>query len=125
MLGKGGNDTFEGAGGNDLLKGGAGNDTLDGGTGKDTLVGGAGKDTFIFDIDSGRDRVNGFVSGQDKIDVSAYGFSSAEEVLSHISTGAKGNFVLDLDAADSVTFVGLKTALTATDFIISSHDLMV
>lgn len=83
-----GRDTLEGGGGHDLLFGGSendrllggdGDDTLDGGGGSDYLSGGlTGRDLFIFRhlSDSGtttatRDRIYNFVSGQDRIDLSA------------------------------------------------------
>ncbi|MFC7541067.1 hypothetical protein ACFQU2_18550 [Siccirubricoccus deserti] len=81
-----------GGGGNDLLVGGKGNDTLTGGVGVDTLIGGADLDVFAFGfsrepgfgqipsavsfiLDTGvgpgeRDRLEDFVQGEDKIDLS-------------------------------------------------------
>jgi len=71
---------------NNTLNGGAGNDLLIGGGGKDILTGGAGNDVFAFiDLNdlyklsnkgfgspaANRDIITDFVSGQDKIDLSA------------------------------------------------------
>jgi Ca2+-binding RTX toxin-like protein len=75
-------DTFDGAAGADTLFGYLGNDTLKGGTGADSLTGGAGVDTFLFTAlnqSSGTsyDKINDFVHGTDKIDVSAIDANSA------------------------------------------------
>jgi Ca2+-binding RTX toxin-like protein len=78
LYGLDGNDTLHGGIGADYLAGGNGADTLDGGTGRDVTSGGAGNDVFAFaDGDFGgatratADRITDFVSGQDKIDLSA------------------------------------------------------
>jgi Ca2+-binding RTX toxin-like protein len=86
-----GNDTLNGGVGNDTLNGGDGNDILTGGDGVDVLTGGLGKDTYnlaetthsmdtvvvglnttpkIWDnYQANTDVVNGFVIGEDKLDV--------------------------------------------------------
>lgn len=83
-----GNDTINGDAGDDNLLGGVGNDVLQGGAGADRIAGGAGidrlyggahdraADVFIFaPSDTGRgaaaDRVHDFVSGKDRIDLTA------------------------------------------------------
>ncbi len=72
-----GDDTVNGCVGDDSLNGGDGNDTLAGGLGKDTLTGGLGSDTFKFSsvVEAGAgiksDVISDFVSGVDKIDLSA------------------------------------------------------
>ena len=94
LEGKGGADTIKGASGadhidggtaNDLLfgdsgvdklLGGAGNDRLTGGSDADVLTGGEGADVFIFtSVSQSRagtaDLITDFVSGTDKIDLSA------------------------------------------------------
>jgi hypothetical protein len=65
---------FGGAGA-DTLTGGGGNDLIYGGLGADTLAGGGGADVFRYDevadsVLNGRDTINGFTSGTDKIDLS-------------------------------------------------------
>jgi Ca2+-binding RTX toxin-like protein len=83
-------DTLNGADGNDQLFGGNGNDTLLGGTDTNTLYGGAGNDIFQMSarftgyIDglgyTGRlDVIADFTTG-DKVDVSAYGISSFDQL---------------------------------------------
>jgi Ca2+-binding RTX toxin-like protein len=69
-----GNDLLVGTTGNDKLLGGAGKDVLIGGRGKDTLAGGDGADTFVYLSPlEGGDRINGFVRGQDKIELTFLG----------------------------------------------------
>ncbi|SFX65137.1 glycosyl hydrolase family 28-related protein [Azotobacter vinelandii] len=79
-----GSEQILGGGGADQLYGYAGNDLLDGGAGRDKLSGGEGADTFRFALreDSHRsplgtfgDRILDFDPSQDRIDVSALGFS--------------------------------------------------
>jgi len=62
--------------GNNRLIGGAGNDTLDGGLGNDTLIGGADNDAFFFTQLSGSDRIEGFASGGDQIQLKHAVFTS-------------------------------------------------
>ncbi|MCB1356620.1 MAG: hypothetical protein KDK53_09050 [Maritimibacter sp.] len=70
-----GDDQLFGGAGDDVLRGGAGDDTLRGGAGVDRLVGDEGADRFVFaDLeDSGlgpnADRIAGFVTGEDRIDL--------------------------------------------------------
>ncbi|WP_438751359.1 beta strand repeat-containing protein [Pararhizobium sp. O133] len=100
LFGSTGNDTIKGYGGNDQLFGGNGNDVLIGGAGDNALYGGAGKDTFttsarlafsgtVFTIVS-YDTVMDFAQGTDRIDVSAYGISSFDQ-LQAIMLPASGN----------------------------------
>lgn len=80
-----GNDQLFGAGGSDRLFGGAGDDRLTGGDGVDYLTGGAGNDIFVAEINATKSNSNGgpvsldvimdFSAG-DKIDVSAFDFTS-------------------------------------------------
>jgi parallel beta-helix repeat protein len=76
LRGKNGNDVLIGGDGNDQLFGGNGDDVLFGGMGTDILHGGRGKDTFVFTNiaesrpGQGRDSIEDFTQGEDKIDVS-------------------------------------------------------
>ena len=93
MTGNNGANLLRGMGGSDNIKGLDGNDVLDGGAGLDLLTGGAGADTFRFASasDSARgaaDRIHDFLSGVDKIDLSAI----------DANTGTAAN--------DAFTFVG-------------------
>lgn len=85
FIGTAWNDVLNGGAGNDSLSGDVGADTLLGGTGKDLLTGGEGADVFVFlrraeaGLGSGRDVITDFVSGLDRIDLSAM---DADETLS-------------------------------------------
>jgi Ca2+-binding RTX toxin-like protein len=94
LLGQAGDDTLSGGGGNDTLDGGSGADRLTGGAGANTLLGGQGDDVirggkgadalagaggadhfvYVSLAESGpaaADSIQGFVAGQDVIDLSA------------------------------------------------------
>lgn len=91
-----GNDLMTGLGGNDVLSGGMGNDTLSGGTGADTLTLGAGADIVVLDaVDvSGTDTVTDFVSGEDRIQLSAKLFPKLKGVKD------LSNYLLTIDEAN-------------------------
>ena len=68
-------DILSGRGGEDTLTGGSGSDGLTGGDGADTLNGGADADTFVFNFATeGTDTITDFLSGTDKLEISASGF---------------------------------------------------
>lgn len=76
LKGGAGNDTLLGLGGNDVLSGGDGNDRLEGGNGKDRLFSGLGndklfggktRDIFALEKGAGRDRIEDFQNGQDRL----------------------------------------------------------
>jgi hypothetical protein len=70
LIGGSGADWMEGGAGFDLLHGGDGDDVLRGGAGLDFLHGDQGADTFAFaDPDEGGDRIVGFRSGTDMIEI--------------------------------------------------------
>jgi serralysin len=83
-----GNDVLLGGSGRDALIGGAGNDTFNGGADNDILTGGGGNDVFVFGDSTpfkkaalGTDRINDFMSGQDKIGLSKATFNILGEDL--------------------------------------------
>ncbi|MCU0839196.1 MAG: M10 family metallopeptidase C-terminal domain-containing protein [Rhodospirillales bacterium] len=126
-----------GAIGNDTLKGGDGNDTLTGGIGADNLTGGKGADRFVYNTvaDSGVkankepiDTITDFKSGEDLIDLTAFGLTSITVVANAFSAGGSpeallksgilgidlgGNGVSDFDIA----MTGLKT-IADSDFLL-------
>lgn len=145
LFGGAGNDNLSGGNGNDRLYGDAGNDTLIGGEGADHLTGGKGadliqlweqlaaRDTLHFSFgDSGItagtiDRVEGFVSGVDKIDLSDMGpmvFRALEfrggGVASFFYDGQRLRFDQDGDGRTDmmVEFAWVET-LRASDFILA------
>ncbi len=105
LAGGDGNDTIGGGDHNDRIEGGAGNDKLSGGEGSDYFIAGAGADTidmwesvkrqdkiYLAPGDSGMsmgtiDIINGFTSGEDKIDLRKFGH------LSYATLDFKGNGV--------------------------------
>jgi|CXWL01.1.fsa_nt_gi Ca2+-binding RTX toxin-like protein len=127
-IGNGLANTLTGGGGADTLVGGAGNDTLIGGLGNDTLNGGLGNDTFVMSAGFGADTITGFdanaTGGQDRIDISAYGFTAAD-------VGTNNTFAVwveDIGAntlvhvgADTFTLNGVSgtgaNVITADDFL--------
>lgn len=56
-----------------ILSGNGGNDVLNGFEGSDTLTGGEGADKFIFSTLDGIDTITDFATGEDMIDLSAFG----------------------------------------------------
>lgn len=80
------------------LVGGEGDDVLIGGSGRDILVGGAGSDTFTFrsirdsiNGSAGRDQVSDFLTGTDRIDLSAIQANtsaSSDKPFNYIGSGA-------------------------------------
>lgn len=103
--GRGGNDFLFGSDGDDLLIGGRGNDLLQGDAGDDRLEGGAGRDLFRFSPGDGDDRIEDF-GRTDRLDLVAFGFATAEEVLALLEDGTEGA-VLRLAEDQSVTLAGL------------------
>jgi Ca2+-binding RTX toxin-like protein len=67
LLGLGGSDVLSGEAGSDRLEGGNGKDRLFGGPGGDILLGGRGRDIFVLEKGSGRDRIEDFRNGQDRL----------------------------------------------------------
>lgn len=84
LFGGASSETLKGGGDDDVLLGGAGNDTLVGGLGNDDFFGQGGAD--VFRLEAGlewnpvTDRIRDFQSGLDRIDVSALGFSSLDQI---------------------------------------------
>jgi uncharacterized surface protein with fasciclin (FAS1) repeats len=117
VFGGSGNDTLKGEAGSDFIRGGRGNDLIDGGKDNDYLFGGRGADTFVFAEDDGHDLIVGFRSGKDKIDLSAYGFESFDEIEGAIS---ERGFRTEIDLDDTeITLLGLRGhSLDEGDFIL-------
>jgi len=76
ILAGAGRDLVQGSDGEDRIFGGGGFDTLAGGTGTDTLTGGAGDDIFVILPGDSIDRITDFVPGQDRIDLTAFDFTT-------------------------------------------------
>jgi Ca2+-binding RTX toxin-like protein len=148
LVGQAGDNVLDGGGGNDVITAKAGNDTLIGGVGADTLVGDAGNDVFLFRSifesrpgQANRDFINGFVNGEDKIDLSGIdaninttendAFFFIDSVAFHGIAGEMrfftfggGNYNIveaDVDgdgSADMQIFVNLTNEMLPGDFIL-------
>lgn len=140
LIGNDNANTLTGLNGNDTLNGGSGNDKLVGGVGADVLTGGADADSFAYtavthSTSASRDIISDFLSGTDKIDLSAidantglagnnaFGFINAAaftapgQVRYDPSTGLlEANINTDL-AADLQINLGVNTTFVVTDLI--------
>jgi Ca2+-binding RTX toxin-like protein len=116
--GGGGNDTIIGSSAQDTIYGGAGADRITGGEGGDWLSGGAGNDIFDYNAISESqfggyyDVIDGFVKGQDKIDVStldANALTGGDEAFAFIGaagfSGVAGQLRFDNTLGDGMTHV--------------------
>jgi Ca2+-binding RTX toxin-like protein len=92
------------------LVGGSGNDVLNGGAGTDTLEGGSGADRFVFGTNFGKDTIADFEVGVDRIQIAKSVFPQSLNLAAAISDDGLGNARLTLDAANSVTFLGVSAA---------------
>jgi len=128
--GDGVNDIDIAGTGDNTIFNGNGNDTIDlaaTATGDNVLFGGAGNDTFTFASadasgtvtfadGNGADTITGFEAADEdhKIDLSAFDFADADDVLDSITDGA--NSVLFITAGQTITFTGVTLAeLQAAD----------
>ena len=135
LFGDAGNDLLDGGSGDDVLNGGDGNDILIGGSGADNLTGGNGSDIFKFLSPSeGRDTIQDFQHGTDKLQFAIAGFSQSANFVSGTNPVAANSTpaflyntttgVLSYDSNGSnwfgvdelVTLAGQPT-LTASDFL--------
>ena len=99
-----------------FLLGGLGNDILNGMGGNDVLFGEGGNDTFVFGIGTGGDVIGDFTQGQDRIDISAFGFSFAQAQANFIQNGNVG--AINLGNGDFIVLHNVTmSTLAATDFI--------
>lgn len=82
------------------------------GDGDDRLTGGLGSDTYVFAPGGGVDRIDGFVSGQDVLDLADYGFASVNDVLDRAQERGGDTFIR-VSTSDIIKldgFVGLSDA---------------
>jgi Ca2+-binding RTX toxin-like protein len=113
-------DTLTGGSGNDTLSGGLGMDILSGGSGADLLYGGndAVKDIFKFTAVSdsttaARDKIYGFLSGTDKldiIDIDANSLMTGDQGFSNTSIGKiAANYSIWANFIDSSLIISADT----------------
>ncbi len=97
LAGNAGANLLAGLGGADTLVGGSGADTLVGGEGADQLTGGQGADIFRFATAAeGGDRITGFTSGTDALELSAAGFGG--DLVAGMDLGQGDHLVLGTQA---------------------------
>jgi Ca2+-binding RTX toxin-like protein len=136
IVGGAGNDTLTGGAGSQSIFGGEGNDTLISSrntdapyyysSSTDVLYGGSGADLFIVAEKGGSTRINDFVSGTDKIDLSALGINSFEvfqQLLTETTIDGQRGTMLTLTSNGVITSVFInaaKAAITADDLILAS-----
>lgn len=115
LTGSSGDETLLGGPGRDTLNGGAGDDRINGGPGGDILTGGPGADTFvvmvaldssIYDSSTTRDTITDFSGLDDKIDLTALGYSG-------LGNGHNGTLKVVVNAAGTLT--ALKSLDNARD----------
>lgn len=119
ISGNAGNDELEGGSGNDRLFGGSGNDRLDGGGGNDRLTGGGGADVFEFDTGDGRDVIDDWGTGSDRIELDDdFGYSNFRQVMRD-ATNVGDDVVFDFGRGTEVTVLDAsKSDFSAGDFIL-------
>lgn len=127
--GLGGKDTITSGAGNDTINGGSGDDTIAAQAGSDIITGGAGNDSIALGVDSdrdtvifgataggnGRDTITNFISGIDKLKVSAITPSDTVTDVTGALTITNGKlYFLDSDITGDVSLpADVAKALTA------------
>jgi serralysin len=143
LRGRGGGDLLAGGAGNDTIVGGGAGDTIDGGLGRDTMAGQAGNDVFRWSslAESGvgsalRDKVNGFVSGADLLDLSAIDAGTGggdflwldqaafDGAAGRLRWQAVGSGVLVQIDADGIDGADFEVLLSGTDTLLQSDVLL-
>lgn len=114
-----GNDIIRGAGGDDYIYASNGDDIIIGQAGADQLFGSNGLDIFVFESTTDstaldRDDIRDFVQGDDKLDVSALGFTLLSDVT--VTQSGSNTFVADINSTFEFEISGLVT-LVDSDFI--------
>ena len=94
LIGGEGDDILVGGTGGDAIEGGTGDDHINGGEGDDTLSGGEGRDTYGLNGFFGSDRIEDFVSGEDRIELS--GFSADDVTLTPVDGGSATKISVDV-----------------------------
>ncbi|WP_083225660.1 calcium-binding protein [Neptunicoccus sediminis] len=117
IYGGAGSDLLAGGGKGDTLSGGDGADRINGGKGNDLLTGGAGADVFVFNASKseGRDRIEDFTTGVDRLQVKGESFGALELE----ATGAESTDTLVvLPSGTRITLVGHSLSdTTEADFL--------
>ena len=116
LLGGSGADMLKGNDGDDVIRGGAGDDLVIGGAGRDKLSGNKGADIFVFDAGFGRDRLQDYQDGIDKLDFSGHDGVTRYKDLKIRDTDL-GVAILDGDGG-RIDLVGIdKADIDRSDFL--------
>ncbi|MFN4096181.1 MAG: calcium-binding protein [Sphingomonas sp.] len=114
------NNRITGSDAANWLLGGAGDDVLDGRGGNDVLFGEAGADIFVFAQGTGGDVIGDFVAGTDRIDLSAFGFTSYAQVEAMLGENGGTSFIA-LGNGDMIVLNGVaRSSLSTGDFVLAS-----
>ena len=90
--------------GTQFILGGTGDNMLTGGALDDLFKGGTGNDIFEFSGSVGNDTILDLTDGQDRLDLSAYGYTTLADLQNaNAISEVNGNTVIDLGADGSVT----------------------
>ena len=127
LFGGGNDDTLDGGWGQDYLYGEGGSDRIEGGFGNDSLSGGwfdrndGAQDVFVFTPGGGSDRIMDFENGIDRIDLSAFEFSSFNFGVRPLIEAAGGgkNTRIDFGGDGELYLFGVRESdLNIADFIL-------
>jgi Ca2+-binding RTX toxin-like protein len=114
--GNDGGNTLIGNAGDNTLNGYEGNNVLAGGRGNDQLFGGSSVDTFVFKTGDGRDTIQTFQPGVDRLALEGWkGMSSFDDILSHAREKG-GGVVISFRGDQLVIDDCSKELLQADDF---------
>jgi Ca2+-binding RTX toxin-like protein len=119
-------NALTGGNSSDRIGGSGGDDTLRGLEGDDRLTGGWGSDTFVFAPDFGNDVITDFdanpAGGQDRLDISAFGVTSATFAarVTIADLGADTLVTIDGGAEQSILLAGMvnPSSVTRDDFLL-------
>jgi len=96
--------------GANIIVGNSGANRITGAAGNDSLTGGAGNDTFVFDTLAGSDTIKDFdadpAGGQDKLDVTAFGWATYSQMIN------AGTTIVQSGANTVISFGGSAAVLT-------------
>ena len=121
MVGSSNSDILTGTSLADPIAGGAGDDIIIGGGGADALFGDAGADLFVYrsvldSMEGAADGIFGFVSGQDRIDLSGLRNSAADVFgIAYLGTGSFLFVDIGGDGYNELVIQLANTTLVASD----------
>ena len=118
LTGNNRNNVLRGNEGANIIDAGGGNDRIISGGGDDVMTGGKGTDRFIFAPQEGSSAVTDFEVGNDRIDLTGFGFANVAAVRAFGANGS-GGVVFTFAGGSVLTIENVTRAqLTADDFIL-------